>query len=133
MTFSLDNEFGLAAAALKVQSQRTQLLAENITNADTPRYKARGIDFREAMQQVQGQSGGGRLRATDAQHLQPTGQGAGNPAVRYRVPANPSLDGNTVELQREQTRFAETMVRRQAALTFLGNRITGLIGAIRGE
>jgi flagellar basal-body rod protein FlgB len=132
MTFAIDKAFAVPAAALKVQSQRLQLLSENIANADTPQYKARDVDFRAAMQQV-GAPGAGGLRATDNQHLQPAGQGVGKPAVLYRVPANPSLDGNTVELDQAQSRFAETTVHYQAALSFLGSRINGLIGAIRGE
>lgn len=132
MTFAIDKAFAVPAAALKVQAQRSQLLAENIANADTPNYKARDVDFRAAMQQVSA-PGAGRLWTTDNGHLQPAGQGVGKPAVLYRVPANPSLDGNTVELDQAQARFAETTVHYQAALSFLGSRITGLIGAIRGE
>jgi flagellar basal-body rod protein FlgB len=132
MNFSLDKAFGVPATALKLQSQRSQVLAENIANADTPNYKARDVDFRAAMRQAEG-GGPPALRATHAQHLTPSGQGAGNPSAQYRVPANPSLDGNTVELPSEQARFAETTVHYQAALNFLGNRIQGLIGALKGE
>ncbi len=132
MTFAIDKAFTLPAAALKVQSQRSQVLAENIANADTPQYKARDVDFHAAMQRLAA-PGVGQLQSTDDRHLQPAGQGAGKPAVLYRVPANPSLDGNTVELDQAQARFAETTVNYQAALSFLGSRITGLIGAIRGD
>ncbi len=51
----------------------------------------------------------------------------------FREPINPSLDGNTVELNVEQMEFSENVTRYQTTLTFLNNRITGLMSAIRGE
>ncbi|WP_435104249.1 flagellar basal body rod protein FlgB [Arhodomonas sp. AD133] len=133
MSVSLDKVFGVPAAALKLQSQRVQLIGENIANADTPEYKARDIDFRAAL------AGAGSDRAslatTNARHIPAAGdgRGGGEQRVQYRVPANPSLDGNTVEVHREQTRFAETSVQYQAAVNLLGSRIQGIIGALKGE
>lgn len=132
MNFSMDKALGLPAAALELQSQRSRVLAENIANADTPNYKARDVDFRAAMQQFEA-AGAGAMTRTHDRHLTPDGQGVGNPTPKFRVPANPSLDGNTVEMPAEQARFAETTVHYQAALRFLGSRVQGLVGAIKGE
>lgn len=132
MTLSLDKALGPAVEALTLHERRTQLLAENIANADTPNYKARDIDFRAAMQQAAG-DGGLALNRTSAGHLAPEGGHVGNPTPQYRVPANPSLDGNTVELDQERGRFAESTVSYQASLQLLGSRFTGLINALRRE
>ncbi|MGD8429214.1 MAG: flagellar basal body rod protein FlgB [Ectothiorhodospiraceae bacterium] len=132
MGFSLDKAFAVPAAALKVQSERTQVLSENIANADTPNYKARDIDFRQALRHAGEQQRAGML-TTNARHIRPAGQGVGNPAVQYRVPMSPSLDGNTVEMEQEQARFAQSTVNYQAALNLLGGRIQKLVGAIKGE
>ncbi|PWG62314.1 flagellar basal body rod protein FlgB [Sediminicurvatus halobius] len=132
MTLSLDKALGPAADALQLHERRTQLLAENIANADTPNYKARDLDFRAAMRQAAG-DGGLALNRTSAGHLTPPGSSVGNPTPQYRVPANPSLDGNTVELDQERGRFAESTVNYQASLQFLGSRFTGLINALRRE
>ena len=51
----------------------------------------------------------------------------------FRQPLNPSLDGNTVELAVEQLEFSENVMRYQTSLTFLNNRISGLLSAIKGE
>ncbi|MCC5859930.1 MAG: flagellar basal body rod protein FlgB [Ectothiorhodospiraceae bacterium] len=137
MSISLDKAFGVQAAALKLRAQRHEVLAENLANADTPHFKARDFDFRTALQQAQGQNTGGALAMarTHAGHLPAQGgaPAAGGVELQYRVPFNPSLDGNTVESQVEQSRFSENTVHYQAGLTFLGSRITGLISAIRGE
>lgn len=132
MTLSLDKALGPAVEALTLHERRTQLLAENIANADTPNFKARDIDFRAAMQAASG-GGGPAVARTHAGHLAPAGGSVSNPAPQYRVPANPSLDGNTVELDQERGRFAESTVSYQASLQLLGSRFTGLINALRRE
>ena len=45
----LDSYLGVHAAALKLREQRTELLARNLANADTPGYKAQDLDFRAAL------------------------------------------------------------------------------------
>ena len=62
----------------------------------------------------------------------PTGQ-AIDAATKYRVPLQPSIDGNTVELNTEQTAFAENAVAYQTTLSFLNGRINTLTRALKGE
>ncbi|HEY8507988.1 MAG TPA: flagellar basal body rod protein FlgB [Steroidobacteraceae bacterium] len=129
MPLNLDAYLGIHADALKLRGQRTELLATNLANADTPGYKARDIDFREALANA---SNGGSLRTTNARHLS-TASELGPAGLKYRVPLAPSLDGNTVDVQLEQAAFAENAVRFQATLTFLSARFRGLMTAITGE
>jgi flagellar basal-body rod protein FlgB len=114
---SIDNYLGVHAQALAIESRRTQLLASNLANSDTPNYKARDVDFRAA------------LAAATA----PGAAGARDPALMYRVPLAPSLDGNTVDPQLEQAAFAENAVRYQATLTLLNSRLRSLMTAITGQ
>ena len=46
MAFNLDTYIGVHADALKLQAKRTEVIADNLANVDTPGYKARDIDFR---------------------------------------------------------------------------------------
>jgi len=50
MLKKLDAELNVLQTALRIRSQRQELLASNIANADTPQYKAKDIDFKSAMQ-----------------------------------------------------------------------------------
>lgn len=111
--------FGVHGAALSVRSQRMGLLASNIANASTPGYKAKDIDFREALDTIETQGA--------------QGTGAIDGAVKYRLPLQPSLDGNTVELSTEQTAFAENAVAYQTTLAFLNGRISTITRALKGE
>ena len=123
-----DNSLNTHAQALLLRSRRATVLATNLANADTPNYLARDVDFRTSLDSA---LNGGQLAATDPRHLQ--GQGAAPGALRYRVPIQPAIDGNTVEAHLEKAAFADNAVRYQASLELLNSRIRGLLGAIKGE
>ncbi|MCG5516038.1 MULTISPECIES: flagellar basal body rod protein FlgB [Ectothiorhodospira] len=131
MPLSFDNALGIHDAALQVRSKRMELLASNIANADTPNYKARDLDFRQVLKQ-QHQPDQLSMRRTHASHLDAAGGGGGLGEPLYRVPTQPSLDGNTVDPQLEQSAFAENAVQYQASLDFLGDKFTGLRNAFKG-
>ncbi|MEE4637541.1 MAG: flagellar basal body rod protein FlgB [Wenzhouxiangella sp.] len=131
MSLNIDKHFGVHAQAVQLRSQRTELLAANIANADTPGYKARDLDFQSVLRRT-AETGEG-LRVTHERHMLPNGAAPGQAPVLYRVPIQPSLDGNTVDVQQEQAAFAENAVRYQASLEFLSGRVRGLITAIKGQ
>lgn len=103
----LDAQFGIHASALRLRAQRLDLIASNIANAATPGYKARDLDFAQAL----------------------AGQ---QDALRYRIPVQASLDGNTVELATEQTQFAQNSLDYRASLSFLTGRIQTIMAALKG-
>ena len=131
MPLSIDSALGLHDDALMLKARRSELLASNLANADTPGYKARDIDFKAALVAAQ-QEQGVTLRATHASHVQPAGNGLPVDAL-YRVPNQPSLDGNTVDTRTEQAAFAQNAVEYEASLMFLNRKINGVMKALRGE
>jgi flagellar basal-body rod protein FlgB len=135
MPSSIDNYLGVHAAALKLRAQRTEVLAANLANADTPGYRARDIDFKGALAAASGQQGGGvHLATTKAGHIgAATANGGPAPELKYRVPLAPALDGNTVDGQLEQSAFAENTVRYQATLSFVSSKFRALMTAITGQ
>jgi flagellar basal-body rod protein FlgB len=151
MALNLDSYLGVHAQALTLEAQRTELLAANLANADTPNYKARDIDFKAALAAASGgsvNSGGSHstgtlpVATTNAVHLSGQSAEAADAAsgssdlssnLKYRVPMAPALDGNTVDTQLEQAAFAENSVRYQATLTFLNARLKELMTAITGQ
>lgn len=135
MPSSIDNYLGVHAAALTLRSQRTEVLAANLANADTPGYRARDIDFKRALAAASGQSSGGvHLATTRAGHIgAATANGTPAPELKYRVPLAPALDGNTVDGQLEQAAFAENTVRYQATLSFISSKFRALMTAITGQ
>ncbi len=73
------------------------------------------------------------LSRTDSRHIAAEGLSSGNASLVYRNPMHASIDQNTVDLQLEQSSYAENAVNFQASFTFLNNKFKGLIGALRGE
>ena len=114
-----DGLFGIHGTALTLRSQRLSLLASNIANAATPGYQARDIDFSRALDLATN----GRRNAVEA----------ADESVAYRVPLIPSVDGNTVELNTEQTLFAENAVQYRTTLSFLEGRISTIRRALKGD
>jgi flagellar basal-body rod protein FlgB len=124
---------GIHQQTLKLREQRSELLAGNIANADTPNYKARDVKFEQMLQDSVGTQKGHKLNTTQAGHIATPDNAMGKPQVMYRVPTQPSLDGNTVETHIEQAAFGENAIKYQASLRFLDGRFKGLLSAIRGE
>lgn len=129
MAIGFERALGIHAQALELRSRRAEILAANLANADTPNYLARDIDFAATLAGMRGQ--GVALKATHAVHMQARGDAPGE--LLYRTPAQMAIDGNTVEEEQEKSAFADNAMRYQAGLRLLGNRIQGLLTAIRGE
>lgn len=129
----VDN-IGFHGQALELRAQRQEALASNIANADTPGYQARDFDFASALRNATGAGvmPDASLALADPRHLLVAGAAAG-PRLGYRMPEQPSLDGNTVDLDRERANFADNSVRYEATLRFIDNGVRTMLSAIRGD
>jgi len=138
MRFAMDKIMGLGQQALTIHSRRSEVLANNLANADTPGFKARDIDFQAALRQAKGETQGERLLTTNAHHIGSSGAAAGGidgliGELKFRTPSQPSLDGNTVDPLREKAAFMENALLYQTNLNFLSGKIKGIKSALKGE
>lgn len=132
MVDRIEQHIGFYRNALNVRTQRQELLASNLANADTPHFKARDLDFRAALGMARGLAPL-ELARTRAQHL---GDAASRPfgaATRYRAEFQGAVDGNTVNLDVERAAFAENTMHVEAIITLINRRFRGLEAAIRGQ
>src|SRR5690606_8829023 len=118
--------------ALGLRQQRQEVLAANIANADTPRYKARDFDFSSALQEAMG--GGGSMRLADTQwaltsarHIPGKAMGQDMAELMYRQPLQPSIGGNTVDMDVERVQFADNTMRYQTDLSIVSARIKSML------
>jgi flagellar basal-body rod protein FlgB len=130
MAINFDNALGIHPQALSLREQRSEVLAANLANADTPNYKARDLDFKSVLKQTM--PIGKPMERTQAGHFAPQQQLLGA-QLMYRNPNQVSLDGNTVESHVEQAKYAENAVQYQASLQFISNKFSGLMMALRGQ
>ncbi len=135
MIGKLDQNLSFHSNALVLRSQRQQLLASNIANADTPGYQARDFDFAAALRAAGGQGAAGSAAQgvvrTSAEHLKPAATVDGA-RVQYRIAAQGSLDRNSVDMDTERALFADNAVRYEASLRFLNHKIKTMLSAIQG-
>lgn len=130
MAINFKNALGIHPQALVLREKRSEILAANLANADTPDYKARDLDFKAVLSQTMGPQT--RLEQTQTGHL-PGVHNVLGADLLYRNPQQASLDGNTVEAHIEQAKYAENAVQYQASLQFVGQKFSGLMTAIRGD
>lgn len=137
MIGKLDETLRFHQTALSLRTERQQVLASNIANADTPNYKARDVDFSAALKGALSKSGTATpaLVKTSAAHL--SGVSAGTTAtgapLLYRTPAQGSVDGNTVDMDVERNQFIDNALRYEAGVGFAGGQIKKLMTAIQGQ
>ena len=131
MMNSINQQLDAMGATLKLRAQRQQLLAGNIANADTPGYKAVDFDFAAAI----GRAGASRiaLATTRPGHIGARDGAIAGVELKYRVPAQDAIDGNTVEVDREVSLFTQNALAYQASAQVLGDTIREMRLAINGQ
>ena len=129
---NISQHFAVLSKALDLRTQRHQVLASNIANADTPAYKARDFDFQSAMQNAIGaRSGtaGAGMAMTSAGHLDGNGM-AGSGVLQFRKESQSAADGNTVDMDVERSQITDNALQYQILTQLISNKFQGLRSAI---
>ncbi|MFT4241270.1 MAG: flagellar basal body rod protein FlgB [Acidovorax sp.] len=141
MLNKLTEKLDFHGTALLLRAERQRAIASNIANADTPGYVARDFNFSNALREATGESGSASTApklaggATDARHIPlpaaRTGEGSGT--LGYAVQTQPSLDNNSVDMDRERASFVDNAVRYEATLRFINGNVRTMLSAIQGQ
>ena len=135
MLDKLDAALRFQQEALNLRAQRQEVLAANIANADTPGYQARDIDFaselKKVMQRGRDATSVVALTMTSTQHIPAQALTPPTAELQYRIPDQPSLDGNTVDMDRERTQFADNSLQYQMSLSALSGQIKGMMNVLQ--
>lgn len=126
MGIHFEDALGLSPYALQLKLDRAEAISSNLANVDTPGYLARDLDYTAVMASVTA-SVNSTLEQGDSVSA------PGSEDLLYRVPYQTSQDGNTVELQVEQGKFAQNAVAFDTSITFLNQQFKGLKTAIEGS
>jgi flagellar basal-body rod protein FlgB len=123
------------AASLKYRQMRQELIASNIANAETPNYKAKKIDFEDALARALDVDGEQTLKTTDSRHFNVGGGGFNNlkPEVYEESNGIVSLDGNTVDRDSEMADMAENKIMYDASVQLLNKKLGLLKYAIGSD
>jgi flagellar basal-body rod protein FlgB len=129
---SIEQSLSVFSQALNLRTQRHQVLASNIANADTPNYKARDFSFETAMQNaMSGRSDVGRvdMARTSAGHIARSGAG-GSADFKYRSETQSAVDGNTVDMDVERAQITENAMQYQVLTQLITNKFQGIRSAL---
>ena len=131
----LDRELRFEQTALNLRAYRQELLASNIANADTPYFKAKDIDFKNALENVMANRGDNsiELSRTSPAHIAGQGTGLLESQLKYRTEYQGAVDGNTVNIDVERGAFAENSIHMEAMLTFIKGSLKDMQTAIQGQ
>ncbi|UCU98747.1 flagellar basal body rod protein FlgB [Acidovorax radicis] len=150
MLDKMTNQLNFHGNALLLRAERQRAIASNIANADTPGYVARDFKFGDALREATGTGSGTTSLAmsgyasttgagtTDARHIplatvQTSASIDKQGAMGYAVQTQPSMDNNTVDLDRERANFVDNSVRYEATLRFINGNAKTMLSAIQGQ
>ncbi|WP_286265335.1 flagellar basal body rod protein FlgB [Thalassotalea atypica] len=130
MAINFDKAFGIHPQGMVLRAKRAEVIASNIANADTPGYKAKGMDFKEALANATKNQQMGMSR-TNEKHFDTRMEL--NNGIDFRIPDQPDTgDGNTVDAQVERNLYLQNSLEYQASVQFLNSKVKGLKKAISG-
>lgn len=128
---SLDQHLSVLSQAMNLRTQRHQVLASNIANADTPGYKARDFSFESAMQNAMaGRATGGVAMAQTAPGHIGGGSGAAHAAIQFRKETQSAVDGNTVDMDVERGQISENALQYQILTQLISEKFKGMRSAL---
>jgi flagellar basal-body rod protein FlgB len=145
MFANLTTTLDFHAKALVLRAERQKVIASNIANADTPGYSGRDINFKEAMAAATGNtslnlrpmppSAGASSSITNKRHIpiQASTTSLDASLLDYTVQTQPSMDGNSVDMDRERASFVDNSVRYEATLRFINGSSRTILSAIQGQ
>jgi flagellar basal-body rod protein FlgB len=128
-----DRTIRLLERSLDLRGARQQIIAANIANEETPKYRATDLNFGQALANAQQGKLPITLVSTHQQHFGPTGSGFQRVQGRIEeVPAGDlPLDANTVNIELEMAKMSDNAQQYNTAATIIGMKFKGLLNAIR--
>lgn len=132
MAINFDKAFGIHPNAMLARVQRAEVLASNIANADTPGYKAKDIDFAQALSNAKSAQSSNFVRTNEKHFSLSTSSIESNSL--FRNPNQPDTgDGNSVDVQVERNLYVQNSIEYQASLRFMTSKIQGLMKALGSQ
>lgn len=106
------------------------MIAQNISNADTPNYKAKEVNFKSELQTAIDSSM--LAKRTDARHLDFKGHSSSNVAITTNKSTSYNNNGNNVDIDKEMSDLATNQIYYNAMIERISGKFQSLQSVIRG-
>ncbi len=112
-------------ASLKFRQLRLELQASNIANAETPGYKAKKIDFEDALARALDTDDQLQMKTSDSKHFNVGGGGFKNlqPEIYEDSNGIVSPDGNNVDRDQEMAEMGENKHMYDATVQLINKKL----------
>ncbi len=120
-----DKTLQALTASLKFRQLRQELHASNIANAETPGYKAKKLDFEDALARALDVDGQLAMKSSDSRHFNVGGGSFNNlqPEVYEDSNGIVSPDGNNVDRDQELAEMAENKILYDATVQLINKKL----------
>jgi len=112
-----DKQFTLLEKSMSLRVRRNSLIASNVANRETPGYRAKDLVFEKQLGRALHSDRPGPLKTTDSRHFDGIEREALESVEGEQINSfnpDPSMDGNTVNLDKEMAKLAENQLMFQA-------------------
>ena len=130
-----DKTLHALTTALNFREMRQELISSNVANANTPGFKAKKLDFEEALARALDVDGQMKMNATDGRHYNVGGGGFNNlePEIYDDPNGVVSENGNTVDVEAEMAKMAENKLMYDALVQLINKKMGMMKYAINSE
>ncbi|MFD1387940.1 flagellar basal body rod protein FlgB [Oceanobacillus sp. FSL W7-1293] len=115
--------------SIQYASAKNNVISNNISNADTPNYKAEKVSFKSALEN---EMSGLQARTTNERHLN-FGEEENRP---YRIVKDASTtynhNGNNVDIDKEMSELAKNQIYYNSLIDRMNGKFSSLQSVIRG-
>lgn len=128
-----DKTMRLLERSLDLRSARQRIIASNVANEETPQYRAKDLNFTDALASASRGRPAVALAATQQGHFGLKGDAVQRVVGRVEeVPAaDLPLDANTVNLELEMAKMSDNASQYNTAATIMAIRLRQILSAIR--
>lgn len=117
----------LKMAALDQRLERQHVINSNISNSETPGYRALGYDFEDQLQALAGEGDEAEtMKASDPRHFlnaRTDADGTFQAEVYVRPTESVGQDGNTVDVDKEMADMAQNQILYRATVELINKKL----------
>lgn len=123
-----DKTTNALGASINFRQLKQNIISTNVANAETPGYKAKKVDFEDALSRAVDINGLGKMSVDEPDHFAVNGSSIDH--IRADVYENPDVtvtnDGNTVDMEREMAELKENSIVYNAAIQLINKKLANL-------
>ena len=130
-----DKTLKALTTALNFREMRQELISSNVANANTPGFKAKKMDFEEALARALDVDGQMQMGVTDERHHNVGNGGFNNlePEIYDDPNGVVSENGNTVDVEAEMAKMAENKLMYDTLVQLINKKMGLMNYAINSE